>query len=89
MELIIQDTGSGIPQSQLEKLFVPFYTTKNQGTGLGLPLCLSIAERHHGSIRVESQEGKGTAFIVSFPYGQEDRQQAAATKEHPDIPSRL
>ncbi|KWX85689.1 hypothetical protein AMQ83_23290 [Paenibacillus riograndensis] len=86
VELIIQDTGSGIPQSQLEKLFVPFYTTKNQGTGLGLPLCLSIAERHHGSIRVESQVGKGTAFIVSFPYVQEGRQQAAATKEHSDSP---
>ncbi|MNO24908.1 Sporulation kinase E [compost metagenome] len=86
VELIIQDTGGGIPQSQLEKLFVPFYTTKSQGTGLGLPLCLSIAERHHGGIRVESQEGKGTAFIVSFPWRQESRLQAAVTKETSDVP---
>ncbi|OKP73851.1 hypothetical protein A3842_21155 [Paenibacillus sp. P3E] len=87
VELVIQDTGSGIPQSQLEKLFVPFYTTKGQGTGLGLPLCLSIAERHHGSITVDSQEGKGTAFIISFPYGQEVSQEAAATKETSYFPS--
>jgi signal transduction histidine kinase len=81
VELIIQDTGSGIPQSQLEKLFVPFFTTKSQGTGLGLPLCLSIAERHNGGIQVDSEEGEGTAFTVSFPYGQEGRQEAAAAKE--------
>ncbi|WP_143191702.1 nitrogen regulation protein NR(II) [Paenibacillus sp. P46E] len=87
VELVIQDTGSGIPQSQLEKLFVPFYTTKSQGTGLGLPLCLSIAERHHGSITVDSQEGKGTAFIISFPYGQEASQEAAAAKETSYFPS--
>ncbi|WP_379158580.1 nitrogen regulation protein NR(II) [Paenibacillus sp. sgz5001063] len=87
VELIIQDTGSGIPQSQLDKLFIPFFTTKSQGTGLGLPLCLSIAERHHGSIRVNSQEGKGTAFIVSFPYIHEASEEVAATRETSDFPS--
>ncbi len=80
-ELIIRDTGSGIPQSQLDKLFVPFFTTKSQGTGLGLPLCLSIAERHYGTITVDSREGAGTAFTVSLPYGQEYRLDAAAAKE--------
>ncbi|WP_228745391.1 nitrogen regulation protein NR(II) [Paenibacillus sp. S150] len=80
-ELIIRDTGSGIPQSQLDNLFVPFFTTKSQGTGLGLPLCLSIAERHNGGITVESQEGEGTAFTVSFPCGQEGGEEAAAAKE--------
>ncbi|MHA6534231.1 two-component system sensor histidine kinase NtrB [Paenibacillus sp. BAC0078] len=80
-ELIIRDTGSGIPQSQLEKLFVPFFTTKSQGTGLGLPLCLSIVERHNGTITVDSQEGAGTAFTVALPYGQEYRMEAATAKE--------
>lgn len=62
----IQDTGPGIPKDKLEKLFEPFYTTKSKGTGLGLSLCLSIVERHHGRIQVESQEGVKTTFNVSF-----------------------
>ncbi|MEK3875054.1 ATP-binding protein [Paenibacillus sp. FSL M7-0420] len=65
--LIITDTGGGMPQSQLNQLFTPFFTTKSQGTGLGLPLCLSIAERHNGTIRVESEVGSGTSVIVTFP----------------------
>nr|WP_274528472.1 ATP-binding protein [Paenibacillus piscarius] len=72
VQLIIRDTGSGIPQSQLQQLFSPFFTTKNHGTGLGLPLCLSIAERHSGTIRVESEVGAGTAMIVVFPVEEKD-----------------
>ncbi len=71
VELIVRDTGSGISEVQRKKLFVPFFTTKNQGTGLGLSLCLSIVERHNGTIIVESEEGVGTAFTVSFPYEEE------------------
>lgn len=67
VELIVSDTGCGIPEGKLKKLFEPFYTTKNQGTGLGLALCLGIVERHGGTIRVQSTEGEGTSFIVSFP----------------------
>lgn len=67
-QLIITDTGSGIPQSQLKQLFAPFFTTKSQGTGLGLSLCLSIAERHNGTIHVESEVGKGTSVIVTIPF---------------------
>ncbi|MDQ8732978.1 ATP-binding protein [Paenibacillus sp. LHD-38] len=66
VELRIADQGVGIPPEQMKHLFEPFFTTKTQGTGLGLPLCLSIAERHNGRIDVESQEGEGTAFIVTF-----------------------
>ncbi|WP_052087850.1 two-component system sensor histidine kinase NtrB [Paenibacillus wynnii] len=68
VELIIRDTGSGMSEIEREKLFVPFFTTKSQGTGLGLPLCLNIVERHHGKITVHSQQGVGTEFIVSLPY---------------------
>lgn len=67
VQLIIRDTGSGISPSQLQQLFTPFFTTKSHGTGLGLPLCLSIAERHNGTIRVESEIGSGTSMIVVLP----------------------
>ncbi|MCG7408553.1 ATP-binding protein [Paenibacillus sp. ACRRX] len=66
IELLVQDTGTGIPKAVVDKLFEPFYTTKAKGTGLGLPLCLSIVERHEGVIRVETKEGAGTTFIVAF-----------------------
>ena len=66
VKLNIADNGEGISQDKIKQLFEPFYTTKTQGTGLGLPLCLSIAERHNGRIDVESTEGEGTVFIVTF-----------------------
>ncbi|XEC93926.1 ATP-binding protein [Paenibacillus tarimensis] len=66
VELRVADTGCGIPKEKLERLFEPFYTTKTRGTGLGLPLCLSIVERHHGKIDVVSEENIGTTFIVTF-----------------------
>ena len=66
IELRVSDTGKGIPADKLSKLFEPFFMTKSRGTGLGLPLCLSIAERHNGKIDVRSVEGEGTTFIVSF-----------------------
>nr|WP_269846569.1 ATP-binding protein [Paenibacillus roseus] len=66
VQLQVSDNGCGISEEKLERLFEPFYTTKTRGTGLGLPLCLSIVERHHGKIAVESEEGRGTVFTVSF-----------------------
>lgn len=66
IELRISDEGTGIHPDKMKHLFEPFFTTKTQGTGLGLPLCLSIAERHNGRIDVESREGEGTTFIVAF-----------------------
>jgi signal transduction histidine kinase len=64
-----QDTGKGIPQSELPKIFEPFYTTKvpGEGTGLGLAMVQLIIERHRGRISVESQLGKGTKFIIKLP----------------------
>lgn len=72
VEMMIRDTGGGIPECQRTNLFIPFFTTKSQGTGLGLPLCLSIVERHQGTIAVDSTEGVGTEFTVSFPYKEEE-----------------
>ncbi|WP_458125200.1 two-component system sensor histidine kinase NtrB [Paenibacillus sp. Z3-2] len=66
VELCVRDTGPGIPRVKKEKLFEPFFTTKAKGTGLGLSMCLSIVERHNGTITVESEEGRGTTFKVAF-----------------------
>lgn len=65
----ITDTGSGIPENSLTKMFDPFYTTKpvGVGTGLGLSISLNIIEKHQGSIDVKSKEGFGTCFTISFP----------------------
>lgn len=66
ISVYISDEGVGMPPDTMKSLFEPFFTTKERGTGLGLPLCLSIAERHGGRIDVQSTEGEGTTFIVSF-----------------------
>lgn len=66
VELRVTDNGSGIPAEKLGRLFEPFFTTKTRGTGLGLPLCLSIVEGHGGEIAVDSTEGAGTTFKVRF-----------------------
>ena len=62
------DTGVGIPQENLEKLFIPLFTTKSKGTGFGLPVCKRFLENHGGQICVESEEGKGSTFTVILPY---------------------
>lgn len=66
----IEDTGHGIPRSIISKIFDPFFTTKKsgEGTGLGLSVCHRIVELHHGIIDVQSEEAKGTRFIIRLPY---------------------
>lgn len=63
----ISDTGPGIPSQILEKIFTPFYTTKAQGTGLGLPICNKLVKLHKGEIRVTSDDTTGTTFTVELP----------------------
>lgn len=67
--LSLSDTGIGIPKENQEKIFEPFFTTKpvGEGTGLGLSLVYSIIKKHQGEIKVESQLGKGTTFIITLP----------------------
>jgi len=65
--IAFQDTGVGIPKEDIEKLFIPLFTTKSRGVGLGLPICKNVMEAHGGSIEVESQEGKGSTFTVKIP----------------------
>jgi signal transduction histidine kinase len=69
IEIIVKDNGNGIPQKVIDKIFQPFFTTKptGQGTGLGLSLAYDIIKAHGGEIRVQTEEGKGTDFIVILP----------------------
>lgn len=67
VEVSFQDTGEGIPKGNLGKIFLPFFTTKKQGSGLGLAAVHRIVDLHGGWIKVESQEGQGTRFGVCLP----------------------
>jgi two-component system NtrC family sensor kinase len=73
IEIGIADTGHGIPPEHLEKIFDPFYTTKEvgKGTGLGLSVSQGIVERHGGAIRVQSRVGKGSTFTIWLPLDEE------------------
>ncbi|WP_243439264.1 sensor histidine kinase [Fundidesulfovibrio soli] len=66
-EIIVRDTGPGLPPEQLKQIFNPFYTTKERGTGLGLSVCYRILQDHQGDIRAVSEQGKGCEFTVSLP----------------------
>ena len=63
----VADTGHGIPQEQLNRIFEPFYTTKKKGTGLGLMIVQRIVRAHGGRIELESQAGRGTTFRICLP----------------------
>ena len=71
LELRVSDSGPGIPQSKLRKVFDPFYTTKQTGTGLGLFVSQRIVNAHEGTISVQSVEGKGTTFTIRIPIAKE------------------
>lgn len=67
VEIVIGDTGCGIPQEHLNKIFAPFFTTKSRGTGLGLAVVKKIIDRHLGQIEVTSKVGEGTEFHIRLP----------------------
>jgi signal transduction histidine kinase len=69
IEVAIHDTGHGVSPENLNKIFMPFFTTKQigQGTGLGLAIAYGIVKMHRGSIDVESKQGEGTTFVVKLP----------------------
>ncbi|NOX97129.1 MAG: HAMP domain-containing protein, partial [Nitrospirae bacterium] len=77
IEISFRDTGCGIPETELSKVFNPFFSIREGGTGLGLSIVHKIIETHGGEISVESQVGKGTTFTLKLPVAQktEDKRQ--------------
>ena len=73
--ILIKDNGTGISENILEKIFLPFFTTKdiNEGTGLGLPVVHGIISAHKGTITVKSEINKGTEFKVCLPINMESQ----------------
>ena len=67
IKLEVRDTGIGIAKGMLDRIFEPDFSTKDVGTGLGLPICKKIVEDHGGSIHVSSQENKGTQILINLP----------------------
>ena len=71
-EVRIADDGPGIPPDQLRRVFDPFYTTKREGTGIGLAICHGIIEQHKGTIHLESTVGQGTTAFVRLPLSERE-----------------
>ncbi|MCS6897321.1 MAG: ATP-binding protein [Nitrospira sp.] len=70
VEILFQDSGEGIPKKNLDKIFLPFFTTKRHGSGLGLATVHRIVDLHGGWIKVESRENEGTSFVVCLPHSE-------------------
>ena len=79
MEVEVADTGGGIPPGDLTRIFEPFYSTKERGTGLGLAFALQVVKEHGGTIRCDSAAGRGTTFTIRLPADEERAEAAAAT----------
>jgi two-component system, NtrC family, sensor kinase len=71
LELVVEDTGCGIPREHLGRIQEPFFTTKAEGNGLGLAICRSIVAEMRGHLKIESRPGEGTSVRAMFPIGQE------------------
>jgi two-component system NtrC family sensor kinase len=75
VKITVSDTGKGMAPEELEKIFLPFFTTKQagKGTGLGLAISLNIVESMGGRIDVQSMPGAGTSFIITLPVADSER----------------
>ncbi|MEH7651166.1 ATP-binding protein [Bacillus safensis] len=74
-KITIQDEGKGMSEEDIQRIYDPFFSTKTEGTGLGLTICATILKDHHGRMDVSSELGKGTAFHIYLPVCQKSRQQ--------------
>jgi len=81
VRIIIEDHGVGIPGEHLQKIFDPYFTTKQKGSGLGLATAFSIVKQHDGYITVESKQGTGTTFSIYLPASVEGIKKEKETKE--------
>jgi signal transduction histidine kinase len=73
LQISISDTGIGIPEELLAKIFEPYFTTKESGTGLGLTITFKIIKEHNGEITVESKPSKGSTFTIHLPIPQPEQ----------------
>ena len=78
------DTGGGISQEDMSKLFQPYFTTKSAGSGLGLLIVRRIVREHGGEVEIESNEGKGVRFTIHLPYGDKRMRLLSDVKKDPD-----
>jgi signal transduction histidine kinase len=78
----IYDTGIGIPEENLSKIFEPYFTTKETGSGLGLTLVFKIIREHQGEITVNSKAGEGAAFLITLPIPQREQRLISYGGEH-------
>ncbi len=69
VQLIVEDTGIGIPDNIKPKIFTPLFTTKSRGQGFGLAVCKRVIDAQGGTITFDSRVGKGTKFTVELPVG--------------------
>ncbi len=67
VEISVADSGQGVTHESKERLFLPYFSTKERGTGLGLAIVSRIVEDHHGSIRVEENRPVGARFVIELP----------------------
>jgi two-component system nitrogen regulation sensor histidine kinase NtrY len=67
VEVVVADSGAGVSSDDKEKLFLPYFSTKNRGTGLGLAIVSHIVTEHNGTIRVEDNQPSGARFTVELP----------------------
>jgi signal transduction histidine kinase len=80
-EITFRDTGVGISKENLQKMFVPFFSTKANGIGLGLSICKQIVEGHGGNITAESKESDGSTFTIKLPIREEEAGEESTSVE--------
>lgn len=73
LQIAVSDTGIGIPEELMAKIFEPYFTTKESGTGLGLTITFKIVKEHNGEITVESTPSKGSTFTIHLPLPQPEQ----------------
>ena len=78
VEIIVKDTGCGIDENDLKKIFEPFFTNKEKGTGLGLAIVSRFVDGYNGRIKVESIINEGSTFMVSLPGNNDEHTQSGS-----------
>jgi PAS domain S-box-containing protein len=84
VKLTIADTGPGIPEKILDKIFDPYFSTKSEGSGLGLAVCHSIIKKHGGNLSVQSKAGEGTTFTIYLPASTKKEELITVPKHEPE-----